>query len=131
MIKWQEAYSTGIAKLDNQHKNLFQYSNDLEDGINNGQISRNVVDLALKFLERYIKGHFSSEESCMYQYACPMADTNKLAHQEFINTYKKFQKKVLNNDDHESALRELHQFLQSWLTRHICNIDTKLKTCAH
>ena len=131
MIKWLESYSTGIDKLDEQHKNLFQYSNDLEDGIKSGDISKNTLELALTFLERYAIGHFGQEETCMYKYACPIAQTNVLAHQEFIETYKLYQMKVSKVDDYGNIHRELHHFLETWLRAHICTIDTKLKQCVH
>jgi hemerythrin len=131
MIKWQESYSTGIEKLDEQHKNLFQYCNDLELGIESGDISKSVLELALRFLERYALGHFGQEETCMHKYACPMAKTNHRAHQEFIEKYTFYQTKIKESDDFEVMLKELHRFLESWLKSHICAIDTKLKECVH
>ncbi len=129
MIKWEDAYSTGIIELDKQHRNLFQYCNDLGDGIHSGDISQNVLLQALKFLERYIEVHFGREESCMYKYACPIAEKNKFAHQQFIESFKKFQKMINENSESGVILRELHFFLENWLVEHICRIDVKLKTC--
>jgi hemerythrin len=129
MIKWEDSFLTGIAKLDQQHKNLFQYCNDLGDGINSGEISQNVLSQALVFLGKYIKIHFGKEETCMNKYSCPIAEKNKFAHQKFINAYQKFQKMISENKDSGVILRELHYFLENWLIEHICKIDTQLKTC--
>ena len=131
MIKWQESYSTGITKLDNQHKNLFQYCNDLELGIKAGDISKSVLELALRFLERYALGHFGQEETCMHQYTCPMSKKNKIAHQKFIQAYKTFEKKIAQGTDSYRTLRHLHTFLEKWLVEHICKIDTHLKACVY
>ena len=131
MIKWQESYSTGVDKLDEQHKSLFQYSNDLEDGLNCGGVSKETLQRALNFLERYVKGHFGQEEACMFKCVCPIADKNKAAHQKFIEAFRAFQKKISEDGDGEKALRELHQFLETWLTDHIIKIDTQLKPYVH
>ena len=129
MIKWQESYSTGIAKLDEQHRNLFKYCNDLEDAMNDGNVSKGFVELALKFLERYAVGHFGQEEACMYKYNCPIANINQLAHKEFIETYTTYKTKINGVSNFEPIVRELHSFLEIWLRSHICTIDVKLKPC--
>jgi len=129
MIEWRETYSVGIEKLDEQHRNLFQYSNDLESGIKNGAVSKQTLEGALKFLGSYVKGHFSQEEACMFKYACPMAKQNSMAHQKFIEAYKNFQDIIIKDDDHEGTLKQLHHFLETWLVDHICKIDVQLKPC--
>jgi len=129
MINWKESYSTGIAKLDSQHKSLFQYCNDLEEGLKNKGVSKSSLERDLSFLERYAKGHFGQEETCMYKYACPIAETNKSAHQEFIDKYKIFQQRITDGNDCDGIFKELHVFLENWLTNHIAKIDTKLKPC--
>ena len=129
MIEWRESYSIGVEKLDEQHKNLFQYSNDLERGINNGAVSKQTLEGALKFLGSYVKGHFGQEEACMYKYACPFAKQNTMAHQKFIEAYKGFQRILTEEGNNEGTLKELHRFLETWLVDHICKIDVQLKTC--
>jgi len=129
MIKWEDSYSTGVAELDKQHRNLFQYCNDLGDGIHSGDISQNVLVQALTFLEKYIEDHFGREETCMHKFACPIAEKNKFAHQKFIESYKNFQRMISENSDSGVILRELHFFLENWLIEHIGGIDVKLKPC--
>ena len=135
MIKWQESYSTGVAKLDEQHKSLFKYSNELEESLNSQGVSKETLQRSLHFLERYVKGHFGQEESCMHQFACPAANINKLAHQKFIEAYITFSDRISkdadNDVDSDAPLKELHHFLENWLTEHICKIDTQLKPCVH
>ncbi len=129
MIKWLDSYSIGIAQLDEQHKNLFQYCNDIEQGLNHGGLSKPTLAGALRFFERYVKDHFGQEENCMHKYACPIAEKNKFAHQKFIETYKMFQKRITEEGESERLLKELHHFLETWLTEHICKIDVQLKPC--
>ena len=131
MIKWQESYSVGVYLLDQQHKELFSYCNDLEDVLRNGDVSKDFLLQGLKFLEKYVANHFGQEETCMHQYECPMAKKNKIAHQKFIQAYKNFEKKISEQEDGYRVLRQLHTFLESWLVEHICNIDTHLKSCVY
>jgi hemerythrin len=131
MIKWQESYSTGIKKLDDQHKSLFDFCNDLEGIIQDGGVSKDILTASLRFLEQYVKVHFGQEETCMFKYACPVADKNKKAHEKFIQAYKDFQSQINEKGDTDGILEKLHHFLEAWLVDHICKIDTQLKSCVH
>jgi len=131
MIKWQDAYSTGVYLLDEQHKELFGYCNDLEDILREGDVSREFLEQGLKFLEKYVVNHFGQEENCMHQYECPIAKKNKNAHQKFIQSYKKMEKEIAEGADPYRTLRKIHTFLEGWLKMHICNLDTHLKTCVY
>jgi hemerythrin len=131
MIEWQDSYSTGIVRLDEQHKTLFLFCNDLEENLKNKTVTKDLLDIELRFLERYAIGHFGQEETCMHKYACPIAKTNKQAHEEFIKKYKDFQKRIISDDAAEEILKELHHFLENWLKNHICKIDSQLKSCVH
>lgn len=131
MIIWEEKYSTGVAELDKQHKNLFQYTNDLGEYANNNFGSKETTDRMMRFLDQYIKVHFNHEENCMYKYLCPVASKNKEAHQKFIEKFKVTESKIRDEKGGDKALKELHHFLEAWLVEHICKIDTQLKPCVH
>ena len=131
MIKWQETYSTGVYLLDEQHKELFGYCNDLEGILQEGDVSPDMIKGGLKFLERYVTMHFGQEEACMHQNVCPISGKNKIAHQKFIQAYKLFEKRLSQGEDSYRILRRVHVFLEKWLVDHICRIDTKLKPCVH
>ena len=131
MITWEEKYSTGVAELDKQHKNLFQYTNDLGEFVNNNTVSKQTTDRMMRFLGQYIKVHFNHEETCMYRNLCPVAAKNKDAHQKFIQQFKSTEERIKDEDSSDKALGELHHFLETWLVEHICKIDTQLKTCVH
>ena len=131
MIKWQESFSTGVYLLDEQHRDLFGYCNDLEDILREGDVSKEFLEQGLKFLEKYVIHHFGQEETCMHQYVCPMAKKNKLAHHRFIQAYKTFEKEISQNADSYRTLRKLHTFLENWLLEHIGNMDTHLKACVY
>lgn len=131
MIVWKEKYSTGVPELDKHHRDLFRYTNDLEEVMNSDAVSKKTVDGIMLLLGQYIKVHFSHEETCMHKYLCPMAAKNKDAHQKFIRKFKAVEKKIGNEGATDTILKELHHFLETWLVEHICKIDTRLKPCVH
>lgn len=131
MIVWEDKFSTGVPELDKQHKNLFQYTNDLESLINDEAGSKDLIDRTMFFIERYIEVHFGHEESCMFKHQCPVAEKNKEAHEKFIQKFKATQVKLKEEGDNDKILREFHHFLEKWLVEHIGKIDTKLKSCVH
>jgi len=131
MIKWNEKFATGVYILDEQHKELFRYSNDLEGILKEGDVSSEMIQAGLKFLEKYVLNHFGQEENCMHQYHCPIAGKNKVAHQKFIKAYRLFEKRISQGEDAYRTLRHLHTFLEKWLVEHICKIDTHLKPCVY
>lgn len=129
MVKWDDAYSTGIAVIDDQHKRLFQYVNDLEGAVQEQDVSNALLLRIFDFFEEYAKIHFGNEETCMHRYKCPIAQTNKAAHQRFIETYN-YYKELLRKEG--ASYQLFHAFLtwaQEWLVQHICKIDTQLKPC--
>jgi len=131
MITWKEEFSVGVEALDQQHKDLFHYFNDLDGIIQDRDVSKQKLRFALQFLEKYAANHFSHEESCMHKHSCPVAGKNKMAHEKFIEAYNILEYKFNQNDDSFAILKELHSFLESWLVEHIFKIDTRLKPCVH
>ena len=132
MITWEEKYATGVAELDKQHKNLFKYTNDLEEYLQNNFGSKETTDQMMHFLDQCIKVHFSHEETCMFKHECPVASKNKDAHQKFIKKFRATEEKIKTEESSsDDSLRELHHFLETWLVEHICKIDTQLKPCVH
>ena len=128
MIKWDESYSTGQELIDLQHRQLFQFINQL----NRAVISEDPLEQIqkhLEFLNYYVKSHFTYEESCMAQHHCPAAEKNKEAHDKFILFYQEFEQKINNEGCRPAHIAELHCFIEDWIVRHIKGIDTKLKPC--
>ena len=65
MIQQRDEYSTGLVSLDEQHKQLFQYLNDLESAVVETEVGDVLLSGAFDYFENYIKTHFQNEESCM------------------------------------------------------------------
>ena len=127
MIKWDDAYSTGVTTIDEQHKRLFEFVNDLQGAVQETEIDKTLILRVLDFFEKYAVEHFGKEETCMYRFKCPIAQTNQIAHQNFIETYTHY-RGLLNK---EGASRQLFSaissWIEGWLMNHICKIDVQLR----
>lgn len=127
-MKWQSHYETGDAAIDQQHKTLFettdQYRQTLEAGV-----GEQTYDLFLEALIAFVEMHFSYEESCMFFHRCPAAGRNKIEHEHF--------KKRVYQENHRFAAegfirheaKNLVDMIEDWLVSHIGRIDIQLKDC--
>jgi hemerythrin len=125
MIAWSDDFTTGDARIDQQHRQLFEFFNDLEVIISERRTQGQMAD-AMRFLERYIQFHFGFEEECMARCNCPFAEQNKQAHQAFREAFLVFKNQMDAPDHGEKAMRELHKYLEDWIRSHILGIDTHL-----
>ena len=129
-MKWRDEYTIGIKPIDEQHKMLFLLVGNFQAALDEGKGER-TYDLLLGALDAYTRSHFGIEEQCMVQHRCPVAEKNKNAHAELIETLSVFQNRYhASGYDHEEASR-LVDTLEQWLANHICRIDIHLKKCVN
>ena len=128
-IDWKEDFETNDPKIDDQHRLLFRFTNKLETFLSEDHVSDQEVDRLLRFLEVYVKSHFQYEEACMLKRRCPHAKANRAAHQSFLEFFEKTVASYQSEGFTKGWLRSLHDFLQNWLTSHICHIDAQLRHC--
>jgi len=131
MINWKETYSTGVKELDEQHKSLFQFTNDLGNSLHEKDTSTFLLMGCLEFMRKYITNHFDKEESCMHKYSCPIAGTNTQAHQNFIRAFNTFEEDINKGADKYKTFQGFHKFLEDWLVAHIGSIDVHLRPCVN
>src|SRR5580765_6674469 len=100
-MKWSDSYATGILRIDEQHKMIFQFAGDFREALDEGR-GEGVAAL-LKSLGLYIRTHFGFEEQCMERLRCPVAALNKDAHARFKSTLMTFDDRYaaagFNQDD--------------------------------
>lgn len=118
VIQWTKDLNTGIEVLDNQHRRIVDYINQLGAAITGSD--RALVGAVLNELVDYTISHFAFEESLQeeagYQYAKP----HKAVHEVFIKRVAKFQEK---HDAGEDVAPQLHAMLSTWLVHHIKRDD--------
>ena len=118
-MKWIPEYNTGIDVIDDQHKRILDYINEIVE-INDGtdrarvkQILDNIID--------YTQSHFTFEESLQeeagYNYRVP----HKRVHDLFIKKIESYRDRF---EMGQSIEGELHEVLSQWLINHIQRDDT-------
>lgn len=127
-IQWDLTMSTGVEAIDNQHKQLIKWLNDLLAAMSQGR-GRSEIQPILAKLGGYAVTHFGNEEDCMTKYNCPVAAQNAAAHKVFIATFNSFNDEF----DREGASARLAVRMESellrWLVSHIKRTDTQLLPC--
>lgn len=120
MLSWNERYSVNIKEIDEQHQQLINYINELEQAMRMG-VGAVALDSIYVDLMRYAQTHFALEERLMREHSFPDYDCHAREHAQFV-------KKVTEMDDRFKAgdcgltVRTL-SFLCDWLSHHIMEID--------
>jgi hemerythrin len=129
MIIWDEhTMSTGIPRIDTQHKMLFQKFNEFSEAISGTTHLQAAGDI-LDFLQFYATWHFGQEENCMNEYKCPVAAENKQAHAEFLSTFSQFYTQWQTGNMTPKLASETYIQLEKWLLYHVAKTDTQLRSC--
>jgi hemerythrin len=127
-ISWDPSMTTGVEALDNQHKQLITWLNDLLEAMSMGR-GRAEVDGLLDKLGGYAVMHFGHEEDCMTKFNCPVAAKNVTAHQEFVATFTNLREDFEKNGASAHLVVRVESELMRWLTGHIKGTDTQLAPC--
>lgn len=117
-LQWSPALDTHIEVIDEQHKRIVQYINELYDAKEAKELT--TVGLVINDLVDYTVSHFAFEESLMQQVGYPFLEPHKKVHQLFVRKVEGFVKRFQGGEDVTS---ELINVLQRWLINHIKNED--------
>ena len=127
MITWNKTMSTGVPRLDEQHKMLFQKFNEFSAVISKVTAREAAGDI-LDFLQFYVLWHFKEEEAYMDECQSPAAEENKRAHAEFISRFGQFYTQWQENTMTPQLANDTYLELQNWLVNHIALTDTRLNS---
>ncbi len=126
MFEWNGSMITGVAEVDEQHRELISKFNELVEAESSGA-DRKVIGGILDFLQNYAEWHFSTEEKIMDGYQCHMADENKRAHNEyrvkFGTLYAQWKE---SGDSNPKVLHNTVVELARWIVNHILTVDNQL-----
>lgn len=117
-MKWVPDYNTGIDVIDDQHKRILDFINQIDevsDRTDRAQIKQvldNIID--------YTQSHFTFEESLQeeagYKYRVP----HKRVHDLFIKRIEAYRDRF---EQGQSIENELNEVLSKWLINHIQHDD--------
>ena len=122
LMEWSKELSVDIDLIDEQHKKLISYVNDLHENMKVGK-GKDIISKILDGLIEYTKFHFNTEEELFAKYNYPERENHVSEHHFFVDKVKKFQDDF--NNGRLSVTIEVFQFLNNWVTNHIKVIDKK------
>ncbi len=121
LIDWDQAeLAIGIDEIDNQHRELVDILNRLNEAVTLRQ-GATVANAALDQLHDYTRIHFAVEESIMRLLGYPDYAEHKLKHERLVNELHSLSTRF--HDEGRAINHELMFFLKTWLTTHIQESD--------
>ncbi|MCK5697085.1 MAG: bacteriohemerythrin [Gammaproteobacteria bacterium] len=118
-IEWTDDLNTHITIIDNQHKRIVDFINQLYDAQENHD--KVLVNQVITDLVDYTTSHFSFEENLLEQAEYPFLIPHKKVHQLFIKKINSFVERSQTTD--EDLTDELLIVLERWLINHIKTED--------
>jgi hemerythrin len=122
VVPWSSSFSVGIKIIDEQHKGLLYFVNDLfnHSSGNEEEELKYFKEVVQKVIE-YIKNHFSTEEKLLLAAKFPGYIEHKKAHDEFtfevIKSVRDFE------SGKRLVLEKFAYFLKDWILAHIAVKD--------
>ncbi len=124
LIEWQDSYSVGVDKLDDDHKRLI----DIIRRVDEAEKSGRSVQWVLEELRNYAEYHFRAEEERMIAADYPDIDEQKQEHTAFVEWLESVERTYsLASDAHFYIAETVNNYLSDWLTHHILVIDMQYK----
>ena len=115
---WDPSLSIGIDTIDEQHKRILDYINELGEA--RTEKNKEKVTQVLEGLVDYTATHFQFEEDLMEKSGYYLSDAHKRVHRSFIAIINRY---IERHHAGEDITRKLMSDLQVWLVSHIKKDD--------
>lgn len=117
-MQWTDDLATGIRVIDDQHKRIISYINELDHARQTG--SAEEVEHVLDGLLDYTVTHFEFEEELQEKAGYPFLKAHQRVHEIFMKRIAAFRDRANNGED---IVPELLSMLKVWLSSHIKGDD--------
>jgi hemerythrin-like metal-binding protein len=125
-IKWTNAMSVGVDRLDRDHQMLIEMINRIASADDSEATRRRVIPEVLVTLIAYTVFHFQREERVMRAMAYPEADIHREEHMALTREVHLLQRRFSEKPNSISR-DEVLTFLIEWLNHHILLQDMAYK----
>lgn len=116
---WDEKYSINDAKIDTQHKKLFELAGKVENAVFKF-VKRDELKEILSDLFSYMKEHFANEEQYMDEIEYPYIAEHKVMHKIIIKDMSHLIQHIKTTND---LKEKLYTIMSDWLLEHILHHD--------
>ncbi len=121
--KWDKTFSVHNAKIDEQHKKLFELAGKVEYLIDKPVYKDEIKNLLAEFFN-YMKDHFYEEERYMELIKYPDIETHKKIHKHIIQSMIELIKNIKSTND---LKEKLYLAVKKWLLEHMLYEDMKVE----
>jgi len=125
LVQWDDSYSIGVDKVDNQHKELFKRLNDLILA-NKSDKGRDEVKKILGFLADYTVKHFEDEEELQRESGYPDYELHKEIHDNFVQDVVELKEKLEAGRVDAATMMKFNKKVTKWLINHVKGIDQEV-----
>ena len=117
-ILWTTDLNTGISVIDEQHKRIVDYINEIEQA--KQQQDHDAIGRVLDKLLDYTLSHFAFEESLQREAQYEFSTPHQATHAMFIKRIHVYQGRYRDGEDISD---QLYTMLDTWLIHHIKSDD--------
>lgn len=117
---WTEQLDVGIEVIDQQHRKIVEYINQLDDVHSSGHSRKEVGKLINALIDHTIY-HFGFEENIQEKVGYPYIKAHQRLHVQFAKRVSDFQARF---DKGEDIYQDLGSFLAAWLLDHLKHDDS-------
>lgn len=116
--KWDPSLSVGLDVIDNQHRRIVEYINELNSAMHNHE--REKVGEIIEQMVDYTLTHFTFEEELMAKAGYKLLPEHLAVHRAFTKQVQVYKQRFAAGED---VTRDLLSALRIWLTNHIKRDD--------
>jgi hemerythrin len=121
-IHFDDTLVTGDETIDEQHRELIDWCNDLNDP-DSALVRTGMAEQALRFLVRYVDYHFEAEERAMHASSYPKLASHIKAHSWFRDQVRGVDREIVPGGDTRALALRLRFLIQDWFLQHIRQDD--------
>jgi hemerythrin len=127
-LLWLEKYNTGIEKIDENRKIIFEIIKNLYSSLSSGEASHTIVSTALLVFKEQAELCFETEEDFMARIKFPYLPFHRNAHKSIMI---KLDECILNMEDADlsdlNKYRNIFDFLNKWIIEHLLEEDNFIR----
>lgn len=120
-INWSAEFETGIDIIDDQHKRIFDYLNEIDQAIALRSVPE--IERVIKAIIDYSISHNTFEESLMERAGYPLLEAHHQVHERFKERAHGYGARFEKGEDPIRLAREVRSDIGLWLTNHIKRDD--------
>lgn len=121
-IVFSSEFSVGIAEIDEQHKKIMDYINQVHAAVKKDKPINDIKKI-LGELVKFTVGHFANEEKYFVQFNYPETKKHKAIHEKLLGRVSGIITQI--NEGKDVNLIDVLTFLKDWLQTHILIEDKR------